>query len=379
MKKVFYASVGVLLLVLIFLLAYNVVFRHNENNPVANKEKKEQQKEDGFNETLGGAEKITSPLNESLLGATAGDDGIYYYSFDDRSLKKYSTEGKGKEILMSNFPGTPTRILWSPKHDQVLLLLSQTGRQDLWYFADLRTKTLVPLKPEMSRLAWDNLGDKILYQYTDPRTKTRSLNISDPNGENWKRLADLNGRDSFFSSVPKSTLFSFWSRSNALEETSFETLNVTGENRQVLLTEKFGADYLWSPDGTRVLVSTSDQRGGHSLLLNIMNQNGGEFKNLAIPTLVSKVVWSKNGNVLYYALPGALPENAVLPNDYFDRPIYTKDTFWKIDLENGKRTRLLDLNEASQAFDSTNLFLSPSEDVLYFTDRQTKRLYRIDL
>ncbi len=379
MKRVFYVSLGILVLTLIFLAAYNFIFRHNANDPIADKEKKEDIKEESASENARSAEKILSVINETVLGATSGDDTLYYYSLDDQSLKKASLEGKDKEILMSNLPGTPARILWSPKRDRALLLLSQSGGTALWYFADFQIKTLVPLKPEMSRLSWDNIGDRIIYQYTDTKTGARSLNTAAPDGSGWKRLADLKDQDSFFAPVPKSTLISFWNRSNALEKTFFETIGITGENRRVLLTEKFGADYLWSPNGNRVLVSTSDQKGGHSLLLSVMNQNGGEFKNLSIPTFVAKTVWSKNGSVLYYALPGSLPENAVLPNDYFGRPLYTKDTFWKIDLENGKKTRLLDLDEVSQGFDSTDLFLSSSEDALFFTDRQTKRLYRIDL
>jgi Tol biopolymer transport system component len=381
MKKVFYASLGILVLVLIFLGAYNFVFRDNASDPVADPEKKEALKKENQEEkTSPATQEIVSPLNETVLGVTAGNDGaLYYYSLDDGSLKKSSLEGKDKTILLSNLPGTPARLIWSPRKDKVLLFLSQTGGQSLWHFADLGSKTLVPLKPEISRVAWNNLGDKILYQFTDPLTGKRSLNIAAPDGSDWKRIADLGTRDSFIAPVPHSTLVSFWNRSNALEKTSFETVSSIGKNRHVLLTEKFGADYLWSPDGERVLVSTSDQKGGHLLTLNLMNQNGGEYQSLSIPTLVSKAVWSASGKTLYYALPGTLPENAVLPNDYYAKPLYTADTFWKIDLDSGKKTRLVDLKEVTQNFDSADLFLSPSEDALFFTERQTKRLYRIDL
>ena len=109
-----------------------------------------------------------------------------------------------------------------------------------------------------------------------------------------------------------------------------------------------------------------------------MNANGGEFQSLSIPTFVTKAVWSRGGKALYYALPGALPENALLPNDYFDKPLHTKDTFWKVDTATGKKTRLADLKEVTQSFDSGDLFLSPAEDALFFTDRTTHRLYRID-
>jgi Tol biopolymer transport system component len=379
MKKVFYSSLGFLLLVLIFLVAYNFVFKNNVNNPTVEQGKKITAKENPLTDTEPIITSITTSINEDVMGTTASPDGfIYYYSLDEKALKKASLEGKDKSTLLSNLPGTPTRIVWSPKKDRVLLSLKQPNGQALWHFADLTTKTLVPLKGEISRIAWSNLGDKIFYQYTDPGSVLRTLNVSNPDGTAWKKLTAVSS-DTFIAPIPQSASVSFWSRPNALEKTSFESIGSTGENRKVLLSEKYGADYLWSPNGEKVLVSTSVEKGGKSMLLNIMNANGGEFQSLAIPTLVSKVVWAKDSKTIYYALPGSIPENAVLPNDYFDKPIYTKDTFWKMDTLSGKKSRLADLKEVTQNFDSSDLFLSPNEDILFFTDRSTHRLYRIDI
>lgn len=377
MKKVFYFSLGFLFLALIFLVAYNFVFKHNVNSPTVDQGKKIT-KIEAPADIPPIATNIVASVNEDIMGAVVSPDGfLYYYSLDERALKKASLEGKDKSVLLSDLPGTPVRILWSPKRDRVLLYLKQTNGQDLWHFADLVTKTLVPLKGEISRIAWNNLGDKIFYQYTDPQTGKRTLNIANPDATDWKKLTDLQ-YDTFIAPVPQSSNVSFWNRSNAFEKTYFESVSSMGENRHMLLSEKFGADYLWSPSGERALVSTSVEKGGKDMLLNIMNGSGGEFQSIAIPTLVSKITWSKDSKTIYYALPGSLPENVVLPNDYFDKPIYTKDTFWKMDTLTGKKSRLSDLKEVTQNFDSSDLFLSPNEDSLFFTDRSTKRLYRIE-
>lgn len=380
MKKIFYFSVGLLILLLIFLVAYNFAFKNNVNDPAAApKTEVFTQENDTVADAAPTAASIVNPINESLLGAAVSPDGaIYYYSLDDQALKKASLEGKDKAVLLSSLPGLPLRIIWSPKKDRALLLLKQTSGQSLWHFADLATKTLAPLKPEIGRLAWNNLGDKIFYQYTDPKNSARTLNIANPDGTDWKKLADLKN-DSFIAAIPRSTSVSFWNRPTALEKTSFESVSLTGENRRTLLSEKFGADYLWAPDGEKVLVSASVEKGGTSILLNSMNNSGGEFHSLSIPTLVSKAVWSEDSKTLYYALPGSIPENAMLPDDYFDKPLATRDTFWKIDTSTGKQIRLIDLKDMTQNMDSIDLFLSPSEDALFFTERATRRLYRIDL
>lgn len=375
-KKIFFFSLGFFVLVLIFLGAYNFAFKNNVNDPVADPNKKEFGKEE---EAVASPESITNPINEIILGATAGEDGmLYYYSLDDQSLKKATLEGRDKTVLMSNLPGTASRILWSPKKDKALLFLKQSSGGMLWYSANIATKSLVPLKAEMSRLAWDNLGEKIFYQYTDPSSGKRSLNIANADGSAWKKLADLGTKDSFLASVPQSSLVSFWARPLAREKSPLETVNTVGENRRTLSADFFGSDYSWAPNGENVVISGSGMNGG-APSLHILPSTGGKSSDLSIPTLISKTAWSKDGRTLYYALPGALPEGSVLPDDYFGKPLYTKDTFWKVDIVTGKKTRLIELKENNQALDSSDLFLSPREDFLYFTDRVNKHLYSIEL
>lgn len=382
MKKIFYFSLGFLLLVLIFLGAYNFAFRNNVNDPTADASKKQQLKDqtEAQSKEPSPSITITNPVNERVLGATMDTSGmLYYFSLDDQSLKEASSEGKNEQVLMSALPGTPIRILWSPKFDQALILIKQrSNNANLWYFADLATKTISPLKPEISRMAWDNIGEKVFYQYTDPKNDTRTLNIANPDGSGWKTITATGG-DSYLAAIPQSVLLSFWSRPNALEKTTLESISVTGDNRNILLTDTFGADFRWSPSGDKVLVGTSDEKGGHQLVVSLMNAHGGELHSLSLPTLISKTVWSKDNKTIYFALPGSLPDNAVLPNDYFDKKIITQDTFWKMDTATGKKARIVDLKNTTQSLDSIDLFLSPKEDRLFFTDRATNRLYQIDL
>lgn len=380
MKKIFYGSLGLFILVLIFLGAYNFAFKNNVNNPVADEEKKLTAEKNAEETTiLSPSGKVENTLNEKILGAVIGGGSLFYYSLDDKSLKRATLDGKNKTILLSNLPGVPTRIIWSPKRDRLLLSLKQMSGGTVWYFSNVSQKTIAPLKPEISRLSWDNLGDKIFYQFTDSTSGNRTLNIANPDGSDWRKLADIGTHDNFIASVPQSSAVSFWDRPLAGESSSLETVSITGENKKTLFSGKFGADFLWSPTGEDVLISASEARGDRVPSLYLMKSSGGEVKNLSVPTLISKAVWSKDGRTIYYALPGSLPESALLPDDYFAKPLYTKDTFWKIDTETGTKTRLIDLDETNQNFDSIDLLLSQNEDYFYFTDRLTQKLFRIEL
>lgn len=376
-KKIFYFSLSLFILVLIFLGAYNFAFKNNVNSPFADGGEQKTGKEEIV--AVAGEEKIANILNEELLGAVSSEDGfVYYYSLDDQSIKRATLEGKNKTVLMSNLPGIATRVLFTNSRDQALLLLKQNSGGTLWYLAHIETKSLTPLKANMSRLAWDNLGQKIYYQYTDPTSGARSLNIANPDGSNWKKLTDLGTDDFFLTTVPKSSLVSFWSRPEAVSLAPIETINAVGESRRVAFAGAFGGDYSWSPSGDRLLISGSDTPTGEGFSLRVMAEKG-TAQALSLPTLVSKTTWSKNGRILYYALPGGLPENAVLPDEYFTKPLNTKDTFWKVDVTTGKKTRLIELKSNTRNFDSSDLFLSENEDYLFFTDRVDKRLYRIEL
>lgn len=378
-KKIFYFSLSLFALVLISLGAYNFAFKNNVNDPVADPKKKAELNTDTTALLPTGEERILNVINENLLGASMGsDDLIYYYSLDDHALKKATPEGRNKTIIMSNFPGEIIRVLWSSKQDKALLLLTQTGGGTLWYLATLGNKSLVPLKGEMSRLAWDNLGEKIFYQYTDEVTKKRTLNSANPDGSGWKALTTLGMTDVYLATVPQSSQVSFWNRPLANVQSVLETVSTVGENRRTLFSGAWGGDYSWSPNGEMVLISGADSAGTNLSLRTVFIATGS-IQSLSIPTLISKTVWSRDSHTIFYALPGGLPENALLPDDYYGKPLYTKDTFWKVDVATGKKTRLITLKENTQNFDSSELFLSPKEDALYFTNRIDKRLFRIEL
>jgi len=75
----------------------------------------------------------------------------------------------------------------------------------------------------------------------------------------------------------------------------------------------------------------------------------------------------------------SIPENSILPNEYDSKKFTTTDTFWKVDIATGKKTRLIELKEMSDTFDAANLFLSSEETMLFFINRKDDKLYRIKL
>jgi hypothetical protein len=375
MKKVFLASLALLVLALIFLLAYNFAFRNNASRP--HSEDRAPEETPGVETVSETPSEVVNPVNEAVISAALGPDGtLVYYSRDDQAFKRASFEGKDKVVLLDHLPGTPERILWSPKRDRVLLRLAESGAAR-WYLADLSTKTLTPLKKGIVNASWNHLGDKIYYIFRDG-SGGQSLNMADPDGNNWSELAKLSAGTFFLAPVPQTPNLSFWNRPEAGEKTTLSILTPQGAT-STLFSGQYGSDYLWAPSGERAAISSANGPEGDFLNVSLLTRAGGEVRSLAIPTLVSKLAWSQDGATLYFALPGGLPESARLPDDYYGQGLHSTDTFWKIDIATGKKTRLLDPGAIGKNFDSTDLFLSSREDALFFTDRITGKLYRIDL
>ena len=380
MKTFFYISLSLFILTLIFFGVYHFAYRNNPLDPKTGANDTNAPAENNFtNKPASSApiSKIEAVIKEKNIGAIAlNEKELAYFSTEGRSLKKLSLENQESSILIDRLPGTPVEAIWSNNRNQSLALLENNGLR--WHLLTLSSGSILPLKENLKYPTFSHLGDKIFYQYTTA-SGTASINISNPDGSDWKELVALATKNVFTAPIPKSSDVSFWNRPNGLEKSLFQATSFSGSNTRTLLSDRFGGDYLWSPDGEKVLVSSTQEKGTSKITLATINKNGGEFRSLVIPTIVSKAAWSLDGKILYYALPGSLPDNVVLPNDYFSKKLLTTDTFWKLDFETGKRDRLMEGSDIGIEFDSTDLFLSAKGDVLYFLNRRDGKTYRVPL
>lgn len=381
MKKIFVISSIILTAVLIFGGVYVFVFQ--EKDSLSNEEDSiipKDQKVDDSEEADVAKEKINIISDEAVLAPTLNADGnsIFYYSATNGNTMEIALDGEGKQVRSRDVLSGIADVYWAPQKNKVISrLLGEES--DKFYYYDLGSRNSVRLKDGLDSVSWSNLGDKIIYKYYDSATGKRSLNIADPDGNNWKMLAETPFRYLDIAPVPQSSLVSFWNHPDAFSETDFQSISFVGGAAKLLFSGKFGADYLWAPDGQHFLVSYTDSQGGHLTNLYVSDKEGKNVRNLGIPTFASKVVWSKNGETIFYALPGAISLDAVLPNDYESKKVTTRDTFWKTDINTGEKTRLVELAEIKEVYDASRLFLSSDEEMLFFVNRLNGKLYRLDI
>ncbi|EKE25273.1 MAG: hypothetical protein ACD_5C00227G0002 [uncultured bacterium] len=380
MKKIFIISLVFLLIILLFLGVYNFAFKKENPKNSVMQEQGSQLKKDVIQDSSNlKIEKIISISEEGVVASTYDKklDSIIYYSAVDGTVWKSNPDGKNKQQVSKDKVMGLKNVIWSPDKSKVLTTINSQG-QDKFYQYDNVAQKATPLKEGLDNAIWDNIGSKIFYKYFDKSTNQRTLNIANPDGSEWKKLVDINFRNILLAQIPLSASVSFWNYPAAAEEGILQAVGIMGEESRVVFKGRYGADYLWSPDGSLALISSLDVKNGKKLTIGVIDIDGN-YTDLNVPTFASKCVWSSDNKTVYYALASGIPESAVIPDDYLSGKINTKDTFWKMDITTGKKERILDLDDITEALDATGMFLSPTEDSLYFINKSNKKLYKIEL
>jgi hypothetical protein len=381
-KKLFYASLIILIVSLLFLGVYRLSFYKPAETAQVKKEEikpailPDQPKKE--------TSKIFAISDEAVLSPILSPDGLSIKYYSQKNGRAYQIDLDGtnkKEISDKDLIGLSSAI-WSPDKTKVIAKFVGSGGDVQFYYYNYSTGTSIPLKKNLDEVSWDGTGNKIFYKYYDPASKERTLNIADPDGKNWKKLADLSYKNVAIAPVPQSGMVSFWNKADSLSTTDMESIPVLGGEKKVIYKEKFGADYLWNSSGTNILINHVDVKGGSKMQLALLNFNGGEYTNLGVPTFISKCAWSSNNKTIYYSLPGNIQSTAVLPNEYNEGILKTSDTFWKIDLASKQPKRIVELEDLQKVniqFDAANLFLSLDEGYLFFSNKLDGKLYRMSL
>lgn len=319
-------------------------------------------------------EKVLSPI------LTSNGASLKYYDQLTGNVYQIDLDGNNKRTLSSKNLGGLIGVIWSPDKNKVINKFSSDGNTSFSFY-DYTEKKSAILNKNIESVVWQN-DVKIIYSFFDRENNSKNISLSNPDGTDWKKISDINFNKPFITPIPRTGLVSFWNQPDAFQESSLFSVPIASDSeKQLIFGGKFGADYLWSPDGNSLLISHLLERGESKIQLAITNAKGGEYKNLGIPTIVSKCAWAKNNRIIYYALPGMIPDNAVMPNDYFAKKFKTADTFWKIDITTGKKSRLLELSDLKDtpSLDAIDLFLNEEETILFFTNRNDGKLYRLTL
>lgn len=319
--------------------------------------------------------KIKKIIPDAVLGAALNADGTKILYFQGKNFLATDFEGSLKNSVGAYPFQNVTGIEWNQPRNQALVKVKGAG----YYAYSLDSDQAFKLKDGTDVVTWSSKGDKIIYKYFQASTGMRSINIADPNGESWLELQNIPFKMLDFQINSQTGEIGYYPLADSFAQSEFHSMSFDGQNQRTVVAGKYGADYLWSPNGQKLLISFVTQPGGKRTEIAMVNQAGAEYKALDFPTVTQKCVWSKDSITLYCAMMTGLPDDVVLPNDWKAGKYPSVDFFWKINTQDGKKERLVELTEVTEQLDATNLFLDNDEKYLFFTDKKTGALYRLDL
>ena len=266
------------------------------------------------------------------------------------------------------------KMLWNKKADKAII--NDTGD---YYIYNLNNNLTNKFRDTIDTAIWDKTGEKIIYKYYNSKSHKRKIRIADINGENSQLIvSNIPYRKIDLLLQPVSDKVCYYPMPDARVKGKLFCSNVNGQDKKEYGGE-FGQDYLWSPNGQKLLTSYTKGEAGNQLILAVMNKDGGEMKALSFATTVKKCVWSKDSVNVFCAMVTGAPLDVMLPNGWDDQTFNSVDSFWKINTRTGEKTRLLDLEKIPGVIDSESLVLDSEESFLYFRGRRDGSLWRIKL
>jgi len=133
-----------------------------------------------------------------------------------------------------------------------------------------------------------------------------------------------------------------------------------------------GLGALVSPDGKEIIYSQNAKAGFSAKVFDV---NEGSSNAFGVKTMPEKCVWSLiEESVVYCGVPKSLPR-AEYPNGWYQGKISFNDSIWKIDINSGETTLLLENANA----DAINLFFAEDEKYLIFTNKKDNTLWSLRL
>ncbi len=135
----------------------------------------------------------------------------------------------------------------------------------------------------------------------------------------------------------------------------------------------FGLTTKWSPDGSRLLLSSAPANN-QSMVLSVNDSQGNEIFKTNLFTWPDKCVWADNQEI-YCAIPLNVSANDLLPDQYLSGEINTRDQIVLINIKDKKIYGVFN----DKLFDISQLSINSGKNYLAFIDRLTGYLWSLKL
>ncbi|MDD5071935.1 MAG: hypothetical protein PHQ42_04350 [Patescibacteria group bacterium] len=324
---------------------------------------------------LGGITQTVELNRDKTLAATLTGDGsnLQYYSQTDGKFYKIDKDGQATVLSDKIFHNVET-IKWAPDKNKAILEYPD-GANIIYNFSTGKQITLpthwkdFDFSPDSGQIVMKSIG-------LDP--DNRWLAITNEDGSKTRAIEAIGEKDA--------TVYPSWSPNNQIiamytegidfdrQEVFFVGLNE--ENFKSTVIEGRGFIPQWSPKGDQLLYSVYSSNNDLKPMLWIVGAQGDSIgagrKSLGLETWADKCAFASTTE-LYCAVPRELESGSGL---FPELAANTPDRLYQIDITTGLK-KLVAIPDGD--YNMSDLIISGDGSYLYFTDKTTQRLNKINL
>jgi len=383
LKKILIILIIILIIALIGLLIYNFFIKKPEGKEYEPGEFPEAEKGEFVpqeKEFMPQPEvKIKAISQEAVLSPTLTADkkGVIYYLRSNGTIWQSDFDGSNLNQVSDTVLENLVKILWSPDKGKVISIFQDALENISKYFYAFETGKALPLNKYINYIAWSSDGNKIAYQYYNEWTDDNTISIANPDGSNYSIILKTRMKD-LIVEWPKGEEIFLREKPSGLVQSSLYSLSPLTKAFTKNISDIYGFSVKWSPDGSKILYSKTNSNG-KNIVVFTADRTGSNQKTANVSTLAEKCVWSQDPRIIYCAVPKNINDANILPDDFYKGIFLANDEFWKINVINGDKTKLLDDSQLIEIYDATDLFLSSQESYLFFVNKINGLLYVIEL
>ncbi len=312
--------------------------------------------------------KVTKDIVKAPIIDNTGDGVIYYNNQDGKFYEIYKN-GVTKILSDQTFYSAQD-ISWSD--DKNKAIIEYPDGSNIIYDFSTEKQTTLPANWGDFNFASDN--KKIVTKSLDNNQNNNHLIIANTVTGNAKIIEELGDKASSFqiNISPTNQIVAFFTKNIDLHHQEIFPIGQNDEKFSSFVVDGQGFQGKWSPSGEQILYSVYNIREDYKPNLWITSKFGSAKRRILINTWAEKCVFYSN-SVIYCGVPQKLEKMMGLsPNYAIDVP----DDIYRIDLSINS-TEKIPLPEIDHNIE--NLMVTNNEQELYFTDRRTGRLYKINL